>query len=426
VRPRLVLLAVVAALLVGGVLVVALRGDDGEAKDVGSDRAEPAPAQTDTPSSREPEGTPRTGASADCPQARRRGGGRVALERVGSFDQPLYVTAPPGDCRRIFVVEKTGRIRLLVNGKKAPRPFLDLSRQVSTGGEQGLLSMAFAPDYARSRRFYVDYTDRRGDTRVQEFRRSRRSPNRANRATRRQVLFVDQPFENHNGGLVLFGPDRLLYVGLGDGGAGGDPDNRAQRLETLLGKILRIDPRRSGRKSYRSPRSNPFVGRAGRNEIYAYGLRNPWRFSFDGKSGDLYIGDVGQDRQEEVDYARRGEARGRNYGWSCFEGRLRYDDSRSCPAPVGPVLTYSLSGENCAVTGGVVVRDPGLPQLGGHYLYGDACGAQVRSFRIAGGKATNDGSLGLNVPSLSSFGEDAGGGVYLTSLEGAVYRLVSR
>jgi glucose/arabinose dehydrogenase len=226
--------------------------------------------------------------------------------------------------------------------------------------------------------------------------------------------------------LNLFGPDRLLYIGLGDGGSGGDPQNRAQNLDTLLGKILRIDPRRSGSKPYRSPTSNPFVGRSGRDEIYAYGLRNPWRFSFDRETGDLYIGDVGQNRFEEVDYARRGKARGRNYGWSCFEGKSRYDSSRSCPNPISPVLTYPLTGGNCAVSGGVVVRDPALPQLTGRYVYGDTCRGQIRSFRIEGGNATDDRALGVRVSNLSSFGEDARGRVYLTSLDGPVYRLASR
>jgi glucose/arabinose dehydrogenase len=417
---------VLAALVVAGVLVVVVREDGGEANDSAVDR----PAEQRSPPRQQTDGEQRreVGAAQEaCPErGRRRSGRGVALDRIGTFDEPLYVTAPPGDCRRVFVVERTGRIRLLLNGKKAGRPFLSLAVEVSLGGEQGLLSMAFAPDYSRSGRFYVNFTDRDGDTRIQEFRRSRRSPNRANRATRRQLLFVDQPFDNHNGGLLLFGPDRLMYIGLGDGGAGGDPENRAQNLDTLLGKILRIDPRRSGRKRYRSPRSNPLVGRSGRNEIYAYGLRNPWRFSFDRRTHDLYIGDVGQNRVEEVDFARRGQARGRNYGWSCFEGRLRFSSSRSCPNSVPPVLTYRLAGGNCSVTGGVVVRDRALPQLAGRYLYGDFCGGWVRSFRIAGGRATDDRSLGVNVPSLSSFGEDAGGRVYLTSLEGPVYRLVSR
>jgi glucose/arabinose dehydrogenase len=350
----------------------------------------------------------------------------VALKRIGSFDQPIYVTSPPGDRSRIFVVEKGGRIQVLLNGSPTQRPFLDLSDFVSTGGEQGLLSMAFAPDYRKTGRFYVNFTDVRGDTRVQEFRRSKGSPNRANKATRRPVLFVDQPFENHNGGLNLFGPDGYLYIGLGDGGAAADPANRAQNLDTLLGKILRIDPRRSPSKRYRSPQSNPFVGRAGRNEIYAYGLRNPWRFSFDRKTGALYIGDVGQNNFEEIDYASRGTARGKDFGWSCFEGTARFDTSRRCPNPVKPVLTYGLAGQNCAVTAGVVVRDPALPQLAGRFLYGDFCAGQVRSFGISGGRATDDRAVGVNVSQLSSFGEDAAGRVYLASLDGPAYRLVSR
>jgi glucose/arabinose dehydrogenase len=415
VRVRPLLLVLAAALVVGGGLAIALSSGNGEAN--GTPSRERAATNPST-------GDGRTNATSPARQAQSLN--EVALRRVGRFDEPLYVTAPPGDQERVFVVEKGGRIRLLLNGKRVRRPFLDLSGEVSTGGEQGLLSMAFAPDYASSGRFYVNFTDRSGDTRVQEFRRSRQSPNRANRATRRAVLFVDQPFENHNGGLVLFGPDRLLYIGMGDGGAGGDPGNRAQRLSTLLGKLLRIDPRRSGSKRYRSPRSNPFVGRSGRNEIYAYGLRNPWRFSFDRKTGDLYIGDVGQNSFEEIDYAGRGSARGKNYGWSCFEGNAGFDSSRSCPGAVGPVLTYSLSGDNCAVTGGVVVRDPALPVLAGRYLYGDACGGQVRGFRISGGRAAGDRSLGFQVSSLSSFGEDVRGRVYLTSLEGPVYRLAVR
>jgi glucose/arabinose dehydrogenase len=350
----------------------------------------------------------------------------VGLKRIGTFAEPLYVTAPPGDQARVFVAEKGGRIRLVLNGKPVRRSFLDLSGNVSNGGEQGLLSVAFAPDYARSGLLYVNYTDRSGDTQIQEFRRSRGNPNRANPASRRSVLTVDQPFENHNGGLNLFGPDGLLYIGLGDGGSGGDPGNRAQRLDTLLGKLLRIDPRKAGSKPYRSPVSNPFVGKGGQNEIYAYGLRNPWRFSFDRRTGDLYIGDVGQNSFEEIDYARRGAARGRNFGWSCFEGSARYDSSRKCPNPVGPVLTYSLEGDNCAVTGGVVVRDPGLPQLAGRYLYADVCAGQVRSFEISAGRATGDRSIGVHTSNLSSFGEDASGRVYLTSLDGPVYRLVSR
>ena len=409
------LLAIVLAAAVIGTVVLVLALEDGDGDSTPSRTGETGSTGGKTNGGE---------ASGGSPAVRAQRG--VGLKRIGNFEEPVYVTAPPGDRRRLFVVEKTGRIRVLVAGKLARRPFLDLSREVSNGGEQGLLSMAFAPDYASSGRFYVDFTDRNGDSRIQEFRRSSGSPNRANRSSERQVLFADQPFENHNGGLVLFGPDKLLYIGFGDGGAAGDPGNRAQNRETLLGKILRIDPRRSGSKSYRSPASNPFVGKPGRNEIYAYGLRNPWRFSFDRKTGDLYIGDVGQNRFEEVDYARRGTAIGKDYGWSCFEGNMRFDSSRSCPSPVGPVLTYSLEGENCAVTGGVVVRDPGVSQLAGRYLYADFCAGEIRSFRISGGRATDDRSTGLNTSQLSSFGEDASGRVYVTSLDGPVYRLVSR
>ena len=300
------------------------------------------------------------------------------------------MTAPPGDRRRVFVVEQSGRIMLLLGGKRVSRPFLDLSGEVTAGGEQGLLSMAFAPDYAASGRFYVYFTDRGGDQRVQEFRRSSGSPNRADVSTRRQVMSMADPYPNHNGGLLLFGPDGLLYIGTGDGGSGGDPENRAQNLESLLGKILRIDPRADGSSAYRVPSSNPFVGRAGRDEIYAYGLRNPWRFSFDRRNGNLYIGDVGQDQFEEIDFARRGGARGRNYGWSCFEGRRRFDDSRNCAGATPPILQYGRSGGECSVTGGVVVRDPGLPALAGRYVYGDYCVGRMRSFRVRGGRATGD------------------------------------
>jgi glucose/arabinose dehydrogenase len=261
---------------------------------------------------------------------------------------------------------------------------------------------------------------------VQEFRRSPDSPNRADKSSRRQLLVMDDPYPNHNGGLLLFGPDDLLYIGTGDGGSAGDPENRAQNLESPLGKILRIDPRRQGSSPYRSPDSNPFVGRGGRNEIYAYGLRNPWRFSFDRRTGDLFIGDVGQNSLEEIDYARRGGARGRNYGWSCFEGRRRFDGDRSCPGATPPILQYGRSGGECSVTGGVVVRDPRLPALAGRYVYGDYCTGRIRSFRVRSGRARGDRGHDLRVSELSSFGEDARGRVYATSLSGPVYRLRSR
>jgi glucose/arabinose dehydrogenase len=353
-------------------------------------------------------------------------GAGVRLEKLGDFDQPLYVTQPPGDRHHLFVVEQTGRVQVLTDGTREDQPFLDLSDQVSCCGEQGLLSIAFAPDYRRSGLVYADFTDRAGDTRIVEYQRSSSNPLMVDPGSARVVLRVDQPFPNHNGGLILFGPDDLLYVGLGDGGSEDDPDRRGQDLDTLLGKILRIDPRPSGRRPYSVPQSNPFVGKAGaRPEIYSYGLRNPWRFSFDRSTGALAIGDVGQDDWEEVDLVRRGEGSGANYGWSAFEGFARFNDDQSAPSAVPPVLVYSHDEGGCSVTGGYVVRDRSLTSLYGRYLYGDFCLGDLRSFpAVPDGRATDDRALGLNVPSLSSFGEDSAGHVYATSLDGPVYRLV--
>jgi glucose/arabinose dehydrogenase len=313
---------------------------------------------------------------------------------------------------------------VLQDGRPVAHPFLDLSNEVSCCGEQGLLSMAFAPDYARSGRFYVDFTDRAGDTRVVEYTRSS-DPLVADEGSRRVVLRVDQPFPNHNGGLVLFGPDRLLYVGLGDGGGQGDPNRNGQNLSTLLGKILRIDPNTSAGKPYTVPPSNPFVGGSGaRPEIYSYGLRNPWRFSFDSRTEDLSIGDVGQLDWEEVDLVPRGDGRGANFGWSAYEGFARYNDDQRAPKAVPPVFVYSHD-SGCSITGGYVVRDKSLPTLYGRYLYGDYCAGDLHSFTARPDhKATDDRPLGVQVPSLSSFGVDDAGHIYATSLEGPVYRLV--
>ena len=309
---------------------------------------------------------------------------------------------------------------MLVGGKRRSKPFLDLRGDVTFGGEQGLLSMAFAPDYAKTGRFYVNFTDRNGDTRVQEFQRSKGNPDRANRASRRAILFVIQPYPNHNGGLVLFGPDGYLYVGMGDGGAGGDPENRAQNLDSLLGKMLRIDPRPGAALS---PPSNPFVGRAGRDEIYSYGLRNPWRFSFDRKTGDIHIGDVGQNAREEIDYAPRGGAQLR---LELLRGQapvrqlahVRQRDAACARLRPGRWRMFGYRRHGRARSSG--------PGLAGRYIYGDYCTGVIRSFRIVNGKATGDRRTGLDVPELSSFGEDARGRVYAVSLNGPVYRLRSR
>ena len=368
----------------------------------------------------------RSGGTEPSAEAAQRG--RLRLARVGTFSSPLYVTSPPRDRRRVFVVEQGGRIRIVHNGRVLRRPFLDVSRRIVSGGEQGLLGMAFAPDYARSRRFYVHYTNRSGDTRVVEYRRSRSNRNRALAGSARVVLRQDQPESNHNGGQIVFGPDRLLYIGLGDGGGGDDQHGRrgnAQNLSTQLGKILRIDPRRAGRRAYRVPRSNPFAGRSGpARVVYSYGLRNPYRFSFDRRTGDLTIGDVGQDAIEEIDFVERGRGRGANFGWRPFEGTRRNFDEPA-PGHIPPVLEYRNAGDRCSVTGGYVVRDPGLPALEGRYVYGDFCEGTVRSARLSRGGATQDGRVeGIpEVGSISSFGEDARGRVYVVSLNGPVYRL---
>jgi glucose/arabinose dehydrogenase len=369
-----------------------------------------------------------TTAAAPAPEAQQPAGdgerGVRALE-IGVFEQPVYLAAPPRERDDLYVVEKTGRIVIVRNGEPLPEPFLDLAAEVSSSYEQGLLSMAFAPDYERSGRFYVDYTDAEGDSRIVEFQRSEPDPDVADPESARELLFVDQPFANHNGGQLQFGPDGLLYIGLGDGGGGGDPMRNGQSLDTLLGKILRIDPRRAGGEPYSIPRSNPFAGDPdAMPEIYSYGLRNPWRFSFDRETGSLSIGDVGQSAIEEVDLVARGEGEGANFGWSAFEGTEPFDPGQEAPGHVPPVLEYPLEGGACAVTGGYVVRDPDLRSLYGRYLYADFCLGELRSFPARPGReASDDRALGVEIPQLSSFGEDSRGRIYVVSLEGPVYRL---
>lgn len=331
------------------------------------------------------------------------------------------MTQPPGERDDLFVVQQGGQvIRVAPDGSTSV--FLDIADEVVAGGEQGLLSVAFAPDYERSGHFYVDYTDTAGDTRVVEYRAGGDS---ADEGSRRELLKIDQPFPNHNGGLLLFGPDDELYVGTGDGGSGGDPDRNGQDLSTLLGKILRIDPRPSGDLPYGVPEDNPFAGSDdARGEIWAYGLRNPWRFSFDPEREWLTIGDVGQDTLEEVDIVVDGS--GANFGWSAFEGTNRFNDDQQAEGAIEPVLTYANDDENCSVTGGYVVRDRRLPSLYGRYVYGDYCAGELRSFSAEPGvPASDDRPLGVSVEGLSSFGSGSDGTIYVTTLAGPVYRLAA-
>ena len=361
------------------------------------------------------------------PAQRRRDRG-VRLVRFGSFDAPLYVTAPPGDRRSVFVVERAGTIRVVRDRRRLSRPFLDISGDVSTDVERGLFSMAFAPDYADSGRFYVYYTDEQGDLRIDELRRAGTSADRADPRSRRSLLRIPhRQFGNHNGGQLQFGPDGMLYAGTGDGGGGGDPLGNGQNLGSLLGKLLRIDPRPAGGRPYRIPAGNPFAGRGGaRAEIYAYGLRNPYRFSFDRRTGALTVADQGQDRLEEVNFLRRGRGGGANFGWNRFEGRSRFA-SGPAPGHVPPVLQRPHSQGYCSITGGYVVRDRALGSLYGRYVYSDLCTGVLRSSRLSPRRARDDRPLGgLKVSSPVSFGEDGRGRVYVTSIEGRVYRLAPR
>ena len=353
----------------------------------------------------------------------------VKLLLLGRFRSPTYLTAPPGDRSRRFVVERGGRIRVVRNGRALGEPFLDISGRVETGGESGLLSMAFAPDYASSRRFYVYFTDNSGDITVEEYRRSETTEDRALPGSRRLVISQDHRRFNHKGGQLQFGPDGMLYMAFGDGGGSGDPDRNAQNLGRLLGKMLRIDPRGGG--AYRIPRGNPFAGRRGaRDEIYAYGLRNPWRFSFDRARGHLIVADVGQDQVEEIDFVpSRGRGRaprgGYNFGWPVFEGRRRFRGGR-VRRHVPPAVQRTRREGFCTIIGGYVVRDRSLRRLNGRYVYGDLCETRLWATRLRRGRASRGRPLGVRVRNLVSFGEDAQGRVYAVSLSGPVYRLARR
>jgi glucose/arabinose dehydrogenase len=352
--------------------------------------------------------------------------GKLRLVEVGSFASPIFVTGAPGDPSRLFVVQRGGQIIVVKAGKAEARPFLDISKLVGTSfDEQGLLGLAFSPGYARNGLFYVDYTMPDNNIRIVQYRRSASNPDLADPSSAKVVLSIDHhQFQNHNGGDLAFGPDGDLYIGVGDGGSEGDPNNNGQNTDTLLGKLLRISPKASG--GYTIPAGNPFAGQHGkRPEIWAYGLRNPWRYSFDRATGDLIIGDVGQDLQEEVDFAAKGTGAGANYGWSIWEGDRR-NKPGTAPHAVFPVLVALHSKGYCAIIGGYVVRDHSLPSLYGRYLFGDNCRPQIMSVRLSEGHAKGLTTTGISVPGTSSFGQDDAGHVYVVSLNGPVYRLASR
>jgi len=343
---------------------------------------------------------------------------------TSALSRPLFVTAPAGDTARLFVVEQSGRIRVLRHDTLLATPFLDISAHVVCCGERGLLGLAFDPAYAVNGRFFVDYTDIAGTTQVVRYTVSG-DPDVADPASASPVLSQAQPYSNHNGGMLAFGPDGYLYVGLGDGGSAGDPQGNAQNLTTLLGKILRLDV--SGASGYTIPASNPFVGQAGaRGEIWAYGLRNPWRFSFDRTTGELYIADVGQSAQEEVDIEAPGTG-GRNYGWNEMEGFACFLPACTPTGLALPVLTYDHS-DGCSITGGYVYRGTRIPALAGTYLYADYCAGWVRSFQWRGGAVADARDEPALAPggTVSSFGEDARGELYVVTYgsPGSLYRIV--
>ena len=347
------------------------------------------------------------------------------MELVGSgFSSPLYLTAPPAD-PRLFVVEQSGRVQIIENGDRLARPFLDITDRVSSGGETGLLSIAFHPRYATNGFIYVSYTDQNGDTRIERYTVTA-DRSIADHDSAKLILSVEQPFGNHNGGLIVFGPDGdgMLYVGLGDGGSGGDPLGHGQNRNSLLGAMLRIDV--DGGDPFAVPPDNPFVGDAGaRDEIWAYGLRNPWRFAFDRQEGNLYIADVGQNQWEEVSVAAATSG-GLNHGWNIMEG-LHCFQSENCETQglVIPALEYEHSEGACSITGGYVYRGDAIPTIRGHYFYSDFCAGFLRSFRFSDGGADDErewdvGELG----NVLSFGEGADGELYILSGEGNVYRLI--
>jgi len=360
----------------------------------------------------------------------------LRLERIDTalgLSFPVFLSAPPGDMDRLFVVEKGGVIKVVDRNTSALiGTFLDITTLVSTGGEQGLLGLAFDPHYAVNGRFYVSYTDINGDSVVARYLVSS-DPNMAQSAADRTILTVAQPFANHNGGMIAFGPDNFLYVGLGDGGDGGDPFNNGQNTGVLLGKLLRIDVSQATQApdpAYTIPPDNPCVGQAGlAAEIWSVGLRNPWRYSFDRQSGDLYIADVGQGSREEVNVSTSvdGAGRGINYGWDVMEGSLCFPSRAACSMAglTLPVVEYDHP-SGCSVTGGYVYRGnlPALQALRGTYFYADFCAGFVRSFRLVNGVVEEHADWpALAGGNISSFGEDAAGELYIMTSGGGQFRI---
>jgi len=348
-----------------------------------------------------------------------------------SLSSPVFMTAPPNDSTRLFIVQQGGLIRIfdVVGGSLLTDPFLNVSSLLSTGGERGLLGMAFDPQYAANRRFYVFYTNTAGNIVIARYLRSITDPNLADSSLALTLLTVAHPnFSNHNGGMLAFGPDGCLYAGIGDGGDAGDPNNNGQNLSSLLGKLLRLNPDIEGACS--NVIINPFILVGGAQQVWSLGLRNPWRFSFDRITGDLYIGDVGQDAREEIDVAVAPNAgRQANYGWRLMEGFLCFNPSMNCNSGglTLPLLDYPHLSGACAVTGGYVYRGSALAAMQGTYFYGDFCAGFVKSFRYRNGQPTEQTEWPLLSPPggfVTSFGEDAAGELYVMTQGGGLFKVI--
>jgi glucose/arabinose dehydrogenase len=340
---------------------------------------------------------------------------------VSGLSAPLYITSPAGDAR-LFIVEQGGQIRIVQNGAIVTTPFLDISQKISAGGERGLLGMAFDPQYVTNGYFFVYFTAPNGDITIERYKVWTSNPNIADAASSASVISIPhQQFGNHNGGQLAFGQDGYLYIGTGDGGGGGDPLGSGQGVRTLLGKLLRLDV---SSLPYKIPPTNPYAGSSSfASEIWAYGLRNPWRFSFDTASAKLYIGDVGQDAREEINVVDVGSA-GLNYGWNTTEGMICYNTTTCDKTGITlPVIDHDHPSSE-SITGGYVYRGSKIPELQGTYIYGDFVMGWVKSFRLANGAATELTNWdALKTANLASFGIDSAGEMYIVSLDGTIYRI---
>jgi len=402
------------ACLLLSALVALVAACDGNGDDSSETRAQPAtttaPATTTPPTTAAPSTAP-----ADL------GAAAVTLTPVAQVESPTAMAVRDRD-PALYVAEQVGRVVAVRDGALDSTPVLDLTDRVGSGGERGLLGIAFSPDATK---LYAHYTDTNGDTRLDEYAMT---DGTADPGSRRELLALEQPQANHNGGQLAFGPDDLLYLGLGDGGAAADEGSghaaggNGQSLDTLLGKILRIDPNPSGDRPYSIPSDNPFADGGGRPEIWAYGLRNPWRFSFDRETGDLWIGDVGQNAWEEVDYMPAGEGAGANYGWARYEGNHPFS-GEEIPDTVPALFEYPNPDQGCAVTGGFVYRGTRIPDLVGAYVFADYCEGQLRALRQENGQVAVERFLDVSATNVAAFGEDEEGELYVLSQGDGLLRI---